>query len=51
MDASGSGGEVIETLQQLYIPQATVLRMTTPKDVKGADGAPSLADPFRGAES
>ena len=28
-----AGGEVISTLQQVYIPQATVLRMTTPKDV------------------
>ncbi len=28
-----AGGAVISTLQQVYIPQATVLRMTTPKDV------------------
>jgi len=28
-----AGGDVISTLQQVYIPQATVLRMTTPKDV------------------
>ena len=28
-----AGAEAISTLQQVYIPQATVLRMTTPKDV------------------
>ncbi|MCF3630678.1 tetratricopeptide repeat protein [Thalassospiraceae bacterium LMO-SO8] len=28
-----AGGAVISTLQQVYIPQATVLRMTTPKDI------------------
>jgi tetratricopeptide (TPR) repeat protein len=28
-----AGGDVISTLQQVYIPQATVLRMTTPKDI------------------
>ncbi len=31
LQQAGSG--IIETLQQVYIPQATVLRMTTPKDV------------------
>lgn len=28
-----AGADVISTLQQVYIPQATVLRMTTPKDI------------------
>ncbi|MEQ8504053.1 MAG: hypothetical protein RIB80_01920 [Rhodospirillales bacterium] len=42
-----AGGDVISTLQQVYIPQATVLRMTTAKDVNPSmrrDGLAWLVD-------